>query len=150
MFYKPDVIAVPMSRLRRPESGRFATPWAAGATIKFNQESRLSVTFAFGMGAVAALLVGACVAPVVILVVVFASDMYTQGSEPRSRSHSSSGWEWRFPGQSPARASRRCPSQVRGCCASSRLWASSSWSRLCTTAMQPTEASRCDGWTRRR
>jgi thiol:disulfide interchange protein len=34
---------------------------------------------AFGMGAVAALLAGACVAPVVIQVVVFSSDMYSKG-----------------------------------------------------------------------
>ncbi len=35
---------------------------------------------AFGMGAVAALLAGACVAPVVIQVVVFSSDLYAKGS----------------------------------------------------------------------
>jgi len=35
---------------------------------------------AFGMGAVAALLAGACVAPVVVQVVVFASDLYASGS----------------------------------------------------------------------
>ena len=34
---------------------------------------------AFGMGAVAALLAGACVAPVVIQVVVFSSDLYSKG-----------------------------------------------------------------------
>lgn len=34
---------------------------------------------AFGMGAVAALLAGACVAPVVIQVVVFSSDLYAKG-----------------------------------------------------------------------
>jgi cytochrome c biogenesis protein CcdA len=34
---------------------------------------------AFGMGAVAALLAGACVAPVVILVIVYASDQYAKG-----------------------------------------------------------------------
>jgi thioredoxin:protein disulfide reductase len=48
--------------------------------IRFNQESRGSVPLAFGMGSVAALLAGACVAPVVIQVVVFASDMYAKGS----------------------------------------------------------------------
>jgi len=39
-----------------------------------------SVWLAFTMGAVAALLAGACVAPVVIQVVLFASDMYAGGS----------------------------------------------------------------------
>jgi thiol:disulfide interchange protein len=48
--------------------------------IQFRQESRGSVMLAFGMGAVAALLAGACVAPVVIQVIVFASNMYANGS----------------------------------------------------------------------
>jgi cytochrome c biogenesis protein CcdA/thiol-disulfide isomerase/thioredoxin len=48
--------------------------------IRFDEQSRGSAMLAFGMGSVAALLAGACVAPVVIQVVVFASDMYTQGS----------------------------------------------------------------------
>ncbi len=39
-----------------------------------------SVTLAFSMGAVAALLAGACVAPVVIQVVLFASDLYATGT----------------------------------------------------------------------
>lgn len=39
-----------------------------------------SVALAFTMGAVAALLAGACVAPVVIQVVLFASDLYAGGS----------------------------------------------------------------------
>jgi thiol:disulfide interchange protein len=38
------------------------------------------VVLAFSMGAVAALLAGACVAPVVIQVVLFASDLYAKGS----------------------------------------------------------------------
>jgi thioredoxin:protein disulfide reductase len=42
--------------------------------------SRGSLALAFGMGAVAALLAGACVAPVVIQVVLFSSDLYAQGS----------------------------------------------------------------------
>lgn len=41
---------------------------------------RGSLTLAISMGAVAALLAGACVAPVVIQVVVFASDLYAAGS----------------------------------------------------------------------
>lgn len=39
-----------------------------------------SVALAFSMGAIAAILAGACVAPVVIQVVVFASDLYASGS----------------------------------------------------------------------
>ena len=39
-----------------------------------------SVAVAFGMGAVAALLAGACVAPVVIQVVLFSSNLYAQGT----------------------------------------------------------------------
>jgi thiol:disulfide interchange protein len=41
---------------------------------------RGSVMAAFGMGAVAALLAGACVAPVVIQVVLFSSDLYARGT----------------------------------------------------------------------
>ena len=47
--------------------------------IQFNAESRGTAWLAFGMGAVAALLAGACVAPVVIQVVVFASNLYARG-----------------------------------------------------------------------
>jgi thiol:disulfide interchange protein len=39
-----------------------------------------TVALAFGMGAIAALLAGACVAPVVIQVVLFSSDLYAQGT----------------------------------------------------------------------
>jgi cytochrome c biogenesis protein CcdA/DsbC/DsbD-like thiol-disulfide interchange protein len=42
--------------------------------------ARGSLVLAFSMGAVAALLAGACVAPVVIQVVLFSSDLYAQGS----------------------------------------------------------------------
>ncbi len=42
--------------------------------------SRGSFVVAFGMGAVAALLAGACVAPVVIQVVVFSSNLYATGT----------------------------------------------------------------------
>ena len=51
---------------------RFAPAVGAGA--------RGSFALAFGMGAVAALLAGACVAPVVIQVVLFSSDLYAQGT----------------------------------------------------------------------
>jgi thiol:disulfide interchange protein DsbD len=42
--------------------------------------NRGSLVLAFTMGAVAALLAGACVAPVVIQVVLFSSDLYAQGT----------------------------------------------------------------------
>jgi thiol:disulfide interchange protein len=48
--------------------------------IQFRQESRGTLWLAFGMGAVAALLAGACVAPVVVQVVVFASNLYAGGT----------------------------------------------------------------------
>lgn len=41
---------------------------------------RGSLALAFGMGTIAALLAGACVAPVVIQVVLFSSDLYAQGT----------------------------------------------------------------------
>ena len=44
--------------------------------IQFKSESRGSLPLAFGMGAVAAILAGACVAPVVVQVVLFASNLY--------------------------------------------------------------------------
>jgi thiol:disulfide interchange protein len=43
-------------------------------------QNRGSFLLAFGMGGVAALLAGACVAPVVIQVVLFSSDMYAGGT----------------------------------------------------------------------
>jgi thiol:disulfide interchange protein len=50
-------------------------------TTKLSPEgSRGSFAVAFGMGAVAALLAGACVAPVVIQVVLFASNLYGTGT----------------------------------------------------------------------
>jgi thiol:disulfide interchange protein len=48
--------------------------------IRFSEASRGTFLLAFGMGAVAALLAGACVAPVVIQVVLFASDRYAGGA----------------------------------------------------------------------
>jgi cytochrome c biogenesis protein CcdA len=61
-----DVVNVDFSRL--------------SSRISFAEESRGTFYLAFGMGAVAALLAGACVAPVVIQVVVFASNLYASGS----------------------------------------------------------------------
>jgi thiol:disulfide interchange protein len=60
-----DIINIDFSRL--------------SSKVHFKQESRGTVMLAFGMGAVAALLAGACVAPVVIQVVVFASERYAAG-----------------------------------------------------------------------
>jgi thiol:disulfide interchange protein len=44
------------------------------------ESSRGTFVVAFGMGAVAALLAGACVAPVVVQVVLFSSDLYAKGT----------------------------------------------------------------------
>ena len=48
--------------------------------IQFKQESRGSLLLAFGMGTVAAVLAGACVAPVVVQVVLFSSNLYATGT----------------------------------------------------------------------
>ncbi len=48
--------------------------------IRVGESGRGSFVVAFGMGSVAALLAGACVAPVVIQVVLFAGDLYATGS----------------------------------------------------------------------
>lgn len=60
-----DVITIDFSRLQ----SRFGV----------DSSSRGSFLLAFGMGGIAALLAGACVAPVVIQVVVFASSLYARG-----------------------------------------------------------------------
>jgi cytochrome c biogenesis protein CcdA/thiol-disulfide isomerase/thioredoxin len=52
--------------------------WSSKFTFAGSQRGSMGV--AFGMGAVAALLAGACVAPVVIQVVIFASDLYAKGN----------------------------------------------------------------------
>jgi cytochrome c biogenesis protein CcdA len=61
-----DVVTIDFSRW----SSRF----------QFSEASRGTFVLAFSMGAVAALLAGACVAPVVIQVVLFASDLYANGT----------------------------------------------------------------------
>jgi thiol:disulfide interchange protein DsbD len=48
--------------------------------VQVGGAARGSIIVAFGMGAIAALLAGACVAPVVIQVVLFASDLYARGT----------------------------------------------------------------------
>jgi thiol:disulfide interchange protein DsbD len=61
-----DVISIDFSRY----SDRF----------KVSESGRGSVLVAFTMGGIAALLAGACVAPVVIQVVLFSSDLYAKGT----------------------------------------------------------------------
>jgi cytochrome c biogenesis protein CcdA len=61
-----DVINIDFSRL--------------SSRIRFSQHNRGTFMLAFAMGAVAALLAGACVAPVVIQVVVFSSNLYAAGT----------------------------------------------------------------------
>jgi thioredoxin:protein disulfide reductase len=51
-----------------------------GSSIGPGGSGRGSVMLSFGMGAIAALLAGACVAPVVIQVVLFSSNLYSQGT----------------------------------------------------------------------
>jgi thiol:disulfide interchange protein DsbD len=60
-----DVIAIDFSRY---------------AGVRTGSQSRGTVVLAFSMGAVAALLAGACVAPVVIQVVLFSSNLYATGT----------------------------------------------------------------------
>jgi thiol:disulfide interchange protein DsbD len=48
--------------------------------FQMSGESRGTFVLAFGMGGIAALLAGACVAPVVIQVILFSSDMYAAGT----------------------------------------------------------------------
>lgn len=61
-----DVIAIDFSRF--------------SANVRVSESGRGSFLVAFGMGGVAALLAGACVAPVVIQVVLFSSDLYATGT----------------------------------------------------------------------
>jgi cytochrome c biogenesis protein CcdA len=51
-----------------------------GSRIRFGEAGRGTAWLAFAMGGVAALLAGACVAPVVIQVIVFSSDLYARGT----------------------------------------------------------------------
>ena len=90
------------------------------------ESSRGTFLLAFTMGAVAALLAGACVAPVVIQVVLFSSNLYATGTTIALALPFCSASAWRCRGRSPARASRRCRSRARGWSASSRRSASSS------------------------
>ena len=67
------VLALAMFDVITIDFSRWAGTAGAGA-------ARGSVAVAFGMGAIAALLAGACVAPVVIQVVLFSSDLYAKGT----------------------------------------------------------------------
>jgi thioredoxin:protein disulfide reductase len=67
-------LALAMFDVFEIDFSRFSSSLGTGAA------SRGSLALAFGMGAIAALLAGACVAPVVIQVVVFSSDLYAQGT----------------------------------------------------------------------
>ncbi len=88
------------------------------------QGKRGSLPLAFTMGAVAALLAGACVAPVVIQVILFSSSLYAGRHDHRAGACPSC-WAsaWRCPGRSPVRAWPGCRSPARGWSASSRRWA---------------------------
>ena len=61
-----DVLAIDFSRLQ--------------SKLTVGQNGNGSFLVAFGMGAIAALLAGACVAPVVIQVIVFSSNLYGNGT----------------------------------------------------------------------
>src|SRR5205823_11487394 len=61
-----DVITIDFSKL--------------SSSFRVGEQSRGSFVVAFVMGAVAALLAGACVAPVVIQVVLFSSNLYAKGT----------------------------------------------------------------------
>lgn len=68
------VLALAMFDVLHIDFSRYST------AFQFTGSRPGSVPLAFAMGAVAALLAGACVAPVVIQVVLFASDLYAGGS----------------------------------------------------------------------
>lgn len=67
------VLALAMFEVVTIDFSRFTPALSSG-------NERGSMVVAFTMGAIAALLAGACVAPVVIQVVLFSSDLYTQGT----------------------------------------------------------------------
>ena len=68
------VLALAMFDVLVIDFSRFSTRFTAGGA------SRGTFLLAFSMGAVAALLAGACVAPVVIQVVLFSSNLYATGT----------------------------------------------------------------------
>ncbi len=68
------VLALAMFDVIVIDFSRFSTRFSVG------QSGRGTFLVAFGMGAIAALLAGACVAPVVIQVVLFSSSLYATGT----------------------------------------------------------------------
>jgi thiol:disulfide interchange protein DsbD len=68
------VLALAMFDVLVIDFSRYSSSFATGSS------GQGSFVVAFGMGAIAALLAGACVAPVVIQVVLFASSLYATGS----------------------------------------------------------------------
>ena len=68
------VLALAMFDVLTIDFSRFA------GSVGSSSSGKGSVALAFGMGAIAALLAGACVAPVVIQVILFSSDLYAQGT----------------------------------------------------------------------
>ena len=82
--------------------------------FRVDTASRGTFLLAFTMGAIAALLAGACVAPVVIQVVVFSSNLYATAPAPRSRCRSCSVSAWRSHGRSRAPVLPRCQSRGPG------------------------------------
>jgi thiol:disulfide interchange protein len=87
------------------------------SSMRFSESSRGTFLLAFVMGAVAALLAGACVAPVVIQVVLFASNLYGTGTKIALALPFLLGLGMRSPGPSPAPDSPRCRSLACGWCA---------------------------------
>ncbi len=68
------VLALAMFDLLLIDFSKYSSKFAVGS-------GRGTVVLAFSMGAVAALLAGACVAPVVIQVVIFSSNLYATGTK---------------------------------------------------------------------
>src|SRR6185503_18876672 len=62
-----------------------------GSRFRVNEEGRGSLVVAFTMGGIAALLAGACVAPVVVQVVLFSSNLYATGASAAVRTRSGHG-----------------------------------------------------------
>jgi thiol:disulfide interchange protein len=102
--------------------------------------SRGSFALAFSMGAVAALLAGACVAPVVIQVVLFSSNLYATGTKLALALPFCLGIGMAIPWPIAGAGSPRCRSRACGWCGSSRRSASSSWARRSTTATRRTRS----------
>ena len=89
--------------------------------------SRGTFLLAFTLGALAALLAGACVAPVVIQVVLFCERPVRDGHEDGAGAAVPARvWAWPCRGRSPAPESRPCRSRAPGWSASSRRSACSS------------------------